>query len=98
MPAPLIDPLGNLKQFISGSEVNEPFDKVESDATNTGLVHRLQLNISDVASNGRNATRTTTTVLESIQHGPIVGAMTGRLHDHIAGDAQMVAQREELLA
>ena len=34
--------------------------------------------------------------MKRIDHGRIVGAMAGRLHDHIAREAEMIAQAEKL--
>src|SRR6185312_3024323 len=33
---------------------------------------------------------------ERVDHRAVVGAVTGRLHDHVAGEAEMIAEREQL--
>jgi hypothetical protein len=71
--------------------------EVEAHAANAGGVQRLQLRIADAALHGGNAARSSACGAQRIDDGGIVRAMTCRLHDHVAREAEMIAQRKQLV-
>ena len=94
VPAERLDAPGDLCQLVPGCEVDQALEEVETDAADTGVVQRLQLAIGDVAPDGGDATRFAGAAPDRIDHRAVIGAVTGGLHDHVAAEAEMVAQRE----
>ena len=80
-----------------GREVDEALDEVEAHAAHAGRVHRLQLVVCDAAAHGRDSARLAVRMRQRIHHRAVVGAVAGGLHDDIAREAEVVAQREQLL-
>ena len=59
-------------------------------------VQLLQLAIGDAALHGGHAARAAVRRAAGIDHRAVVGAVAGGLHDHVAREAEVVAQREQL--
>ena len=95
MPAEPFNAAGDLHQFVLGREVDETLDEIEAHAAHAGLVEPLQFVIGDASPNGRDAPRPAAARQERVDHGAIVGAVAGRLNDDVAGETQMIAQREQ---
>ena len=96
MPAQLGDAAGDLHQLVLGREVHQALDEVEAHAAHTGVVHGLQFVVGHAALDGGHAARLAVAVHQRIDHGAVVGAVAGGLHDHVARKTQVVAQRKEL--
>ena len=97
MPAELVDAAGDLHQLVARGEVDQPLDEIEAYAAHALFVHRCEFGVTDIALHRRNAARASAGMHQRVDHGAVVGAVAGRLHHHIAGKAEMVAQRIELL-
>ena len=91
MPVMLDNAAGDLDQFVLRREVDQPLDEIEPDAAHTGLVKPLQFRVAHLAPDGRDAARLAPARTQGVDHGAVVGAVAGRLHDHVAGKAEMIA-------
>ena len=80
-----------------GREIDQALDEIEAHAAHAGVMHRLQFGVADAALDGGDAARSAAGMDERIDHGAVVGAVAGGLHHDVAGEAEMVAQRVELL-
>src|SRR6202035_2148263 len=56
----------------------------------------LQFGVGHVAPDGRDAARSALARKQGVDHRAVVGAMTGRLHDHVAIESEVITQREQL--
>ena len=97
MPAEPCNAAGDLIEFVPRREIDEALDEIEADAAHAGRMHRLKLGIADAALDGGDPARLASGMNERVDHRAVVGAVTRRLHDHVARDAEMVAQRVELM-
>ena len=96
MPVVLDNALGDLLEFVLRREVDQPLDEIEAHAAHARLMKPLQFCVGHVAPDGRDAARFAVARKQGVDHRAVVGAVTGRLHDHVAIEAEMVAQREQL--
>ena len=87
----LDDALGDLLEFVLRREVDQPLDEIEPHPTHARLVQALQFRVGDVPPDGRDSARPAVARDERVDHGAIVGAVAGRLHDHVASKAETVA-------
>jgi hypothetical protein len=88
---------GDLHQLVLRREVDQPLDEVEAHAAHAGGVQACSS-----ASVTLRLTVATPRALPfdcdaGVDHRAVVGAVAGGLHDHVAREAEVVAQREELL-
>ena len=97
MPAQLGNAACNLHQLVLGREVHQALDEVEAHTAHARRVQGLQLFIRHAALDCCHATRLTAAGQAGIRHGAVVCAVAGGLHDHVAGKAQVVAQRKQLV-
>ena len=96
VPAEGLDAQRDLRQLVPGREVDEAPDEVEADGAHAGLVQVAQLTIGDAAADGRDAARAAAAGAARVGHRAVVGAVAGGLHDDVAREAQVIAQREQL--
>ena len=92
MPAQWLDAAGNFQQFIFGGEIHQAFDEIKAHPAHAGFMQILQGLIADCTTHGGDATRFAIGCQTGIDHGAIIGAVTGRLHNDITGETQMIAQ------
>jgi hypothetical protein len=62
----------------------------------TRVVEVPELLVGEAAPNRRRAARLAAAGHAGVDHGAIVGPVTGRLHDNVAGESEVIAQSEEL--
>ena len=96
MPVVLDDALGDLFQLVPRREVDQPLDEIEPHSPHARLMQPLQFRVGHLAPHGGDATRPAVAGKQGVDHGAIVGAVAGRLHDDVAIETEMVAQREQL--
>ena len=96
MPIVLDNALGDLFEFVHRREVDETLDEIEAHAAHAGLMQPLQFGVAHVAPDGRDSARSALAREQRVDHRAVVGAMTRRLHDDVAIEAETVAKREQL--
>ncbi len=96
MPAELGDAPGDFEQLVLRREVDETLDEVEAHAAHAGCMQVLQLGVGHAALDRRDAARPAIARAAGVGHRAIVGPVAGRLHDHVAREAEVIAQREQL--
>ena len=84
VPAELGDAPGDLHQLVFRGEVDQALDEIEADAADAGVMERLKLVVRNAAPHGRHAARAPAARNARVDHGAVVGAVAGRLHDHVA--------------
>ena len=97
MPAERCDPMGDFVQHLARREVDQATHEVEARATHACLMHGAQLGIGHITADGCHTAGPATRVQQRIDQRPVVGAVAGGLHDHVALEAQKVAQRKQLI-
>ena len=80
-----------------GVEFDQPLDEVEAHALDAGTIERLEVVVGEALVDERDALGPAVRAFERIDQRPVVGVVTGRLHDHVLVEAEEVAQREQLL-
>ena len=97
MPAEPLHPFGGAKEQLARRRIDQPFDEIEPDTANTGRIHPVQLVIGNVMRHHGNPAGHAAGGLKRVDHRAVVLAVAAGLHDHVAGQAQMVAKREQLV-
>src|SRR5258708_36374667 len=97
MRAEFCNAAGVLLQLVPRREIDHPVEKIETHAAHAGIMHGVQLGIADATPDGCDAARLAIGMIQRIDHRAAVGAMTGRLHEHVAGTTETIAQSIELL-
>ncbi len=97
VPAERLDALGDLDQHFARRHVDETLDEVEAHAAHAGGIELAELLVGEISGHSRDAARAAVRRPQRIDHRAIVGAVTRRLHDHVALEAEIVAQLPELL-
>ena len=87
---------GDLRELVAGREVDEAPEKIEADAAHARLVQIDELAVGNVAADGCHAARPAVARAARVGHRAVVGAVAGGLHDDVAREAEVIAQREEL--
>ena len=95
-------PSGAMRRAISCStsvrrDVDQALHEVEAHAAHAGVMQLAQVALSVTSRETVATPRARPAELRSASdQRAIVGAMTGALHDHVALEAQEIAQRQEL--
>src|SRR5438105_13336713 len=97
MPAQFLDPAGSLDQLLPRRKINKALDVIEAHAPHAGVMHRTKLGVADAALDRGDTAGFAIGMPESIDHRPIVGAMTAGLRDDVSRNTKVVAQRGPLL-
>ena len=82
---------------VALATVIEPVPGVAQAGADAGGVHRFQFGVGHVAPDRHDAARHAVGVHERVDERAVVVAVAGRLHDHVAREAEEVAECEELL-
>ena len=96
MPVVLDNALGDLFEFVHRREVDQPLDEIEAHAAHARLMQALQFRVGHVAPDGRDSARSALARKQGVDHRAVVGAMTSRLHDDVAIEAETVAQERTI--
>jgi hypothetical protein len=70
----------------------QALDEIEPHPAHASLVQRFDFFIGDVGFDRADAPRQPIGIFNCVDQGAIIGPGTGCLDDHIAGEAQMIAQ------
>jgi len=97
VPAERRDATGEHGEDIRRCHVDQAPDEVEARAADAGGIELGELCIGRGRSDRRDAAGTIAGGAQRIDDSAVVGAVTGRLHEHIALEAEVIAQRPELL-
>src|SRR5690606_23863507 len=97
MPAELRDPLGDAKEYFLGCRIDEAFYEIETHGANARRIHLFELVVADILPHDGNAARKAARRFQRIDQRIVILAVAGGLHDDVAGEAEIVAQPEQLL-
>ena len=97
VPAERCNAIRDLEQHFTRREISQTPDEVKARTAHTGSVHLLQLSIGHIAVDGSHTTGLVVGGLQRINQCAVVGAVAGRLHDHIFIEPQVVAQCKKLI-
>ncbi len=96
VPAQRGDLLGDGGEVLLGRGVHQPPQEVEPYAAHARLVQVAQLLLGDVGADGGDAAGPAAGRAYGVEHGGVVRAVTGGLHQDVARDAQVVAEGEQI--
>ena len=94
VPAELLDSRRDAVEYVARGEIDQPFEEVETHATDAGRVHPFQFAVGHLFADEGNALGAPFGGFERIDHRPVVLAVAGRLNNHVLVEAKKIAQRE----
>ena len=97
MPAQRRDLLRDGGQVFLGGGTDQALEEVEPHAPHTASSSLRSSRLGDIRTDGGDTARPATGGLDGVDHGAVVRAVAGCLHDDVAADAQVVAEGEKLL-
>ncbi len=87
----------DLQELVLGRIVDQPLEEVEPDTAHPAIMQRGQLRFRNIGIDHRHAARLAVGFGDCVQSRGIVRAVAGGLHDHILFEAEMIAQRKQLV-
>jgi len=88
---------GHFEELVLRRIVHEALEEVEADAANAAFMQSCEIGVRDRRIDHGHAARFPFGLGDGVQRRGIVGAVAAGLHDHVAGEAQAIAQGEELV-
>ena len=95
MPAKTLHPLGGAHEHLTRRCIDQTLDEIEPDTAHPGRMHPVEFFIGDVMRHHRNAPRQPARRPQRVDHRAVILAMAACLHNDIARQAKMIAQREQ---
>src|SRR5690606_12781232 len=85
----------HFEKLVLRGVVHQPLEKVEADPADAALMQGFEFALRNLRIDHSDAAGLAVRFRYGIERGRIVPAVAARLHDHIAGETEMVAQSKQ---